>query len=142
MHYRIMIATIRDFGLYPCPRCLIQKEDISKIGTDDDRRAREELRRSDTVERRDRVEQARENLYVHGYALTGDYVDGFLKEGSMVPTKVIVAGHALTTSATHHSSRTHSHRSCRSLGLTSSRFSQWICCTTSSWGRGKMSSPI
>ena len=33
MYYRIMIATIRDFGLYPCPRCLIQKEDIYKLAT-------------------------------------------------------------------------------------------------------------
>ena len=83
-----MIATIRDFGLYPCPRCLIPKEDIFRIGTEEDRRTREESRRMDTVERQRRVEEARANLYEHGYALTGDNVDGVLKEHSLVPTKV------------------------------------------------------
>ena len=83
-----MIATIRDFGLYPCPQCLIPKEEISKLGTEDDRCTREELRRVDTTERQGRIEQARKNLYESGYALSGDHVDGYLKEGSMVPTKV------------------------------------------------------
>lgn len=83
-----MIATIRDFGLYPCPRCLIPKDEIFKIGRDDDRHAREELRRVDTVERQGRVEEARKNLYENGYALSGDRVDGALKDGSLVPTKV------------------------------------------------------
>jgi hypothetical protein len=83
-----MIATIRDFGLYPCPRCLIPKEQIFKIGREDDRLTREESRRVDTIERQGRVEQARKNLYEHGYALSGDHVDGFLKDGSLVPTKV------------------------------------------------------
>ena len=84
-----MIATIRDFGLCPCPRCLIWKEDIPKLGTEDDRQTREKSRRSDTTERQTRVEQARENLYQGGYSLAGDYVDGILKEDSMVPTKVM-----------------------------------------------------
>lgn len=83
-----MIATIRDFGLHPCPRCSIRKEDIFKLGREDDRHARKELRQADTTERQARVEQARTDLYENGYALTGDHVDGFLKEGSLVPTKV------------------------------------------------------
>lgn len=83
-----MIATIRDFGLYPCPRCLVPKDEIFKIGRDDDRRTREELRRVDNAERQGRVEQARTNLYGSGYALSGDHVDGILKNGSLVPTKV------------------------------------------------------
>ena len=85
---RVMIATIRDFGLYPCSRCTVRKEDIFKIGREEDRRARDELRRVDTVERRERVDQARKNLYEGGYALGGDYVNGLLKEDSLVPTKV------------------------------------------------------
>lgn len=92
-----MIATIRDFGLCPCPRCLIPKDEIFKIGREDDRCTREELRRVDTTERQARVEQARKNLYESGYALGGDHVDGFLKEGSLVPTKVRWPLHALTS---------------------------------------------
>ena len=83
-----MIATIRDFGLYPCPRCLIPKEEISKIGSEDDQRTRRELQRVDNIERQGRVKQARVNLYEKGYALGGDHVDRYLKEGSMVPTMV------------------------------------------------------
>lgn len=87
-HCRILIATIRDYGLFPCPRCLIPKDEIFKIGRDDDRRAREELRRADTVERQGRVERVRTDLYENGYAFSGDHVDGALKDGSLVPTKV------------------------------------------------------
>jgi hypothetical protein len=83
-----MIATIRDFGLYPCPWCLVRKEDISKLGTEDDRYTREQSRRADTVERQNRVEQAHTNLYKSGYSLAGDHVGGVLKEHSLVPTKV------------------------------------------------------
>jgi uncharacterized protein YcbX len=86
--YRVLIVTIRDFGLWPCPRCLIPKDDISKLGKEEDRRIRQELRRVDTVERQDRVNQARTNLYQNGYALSGDYVDGLLREESLVPTQV------------------------------------------------------
>lgn len=67
---------------------MIPKEEIFKIGREDDRRIREEQRRADSTERQRRVDQARSNLYEHGYSLTGDYVDGALKDGSLVPTKV------------------------------------------------------
>jgi hypothetical protein len=83
-----MIATIRDYGLYPCPRCLIPKDEIFKIGREEDQRTREEQRRVDTVERQNRVNQARTDLYENGYALSGDHVDGALKKDSLVPTKV------------------------------------------------------
>ena len=87
-HCRVKIVTIRDYGLYPCTRCLIPKEEIFKLGREEDRRIRKESRRVDTVERQGRVDQARKNLYKDGYALSGEYVDGFLKDGSLVPTKV------------------------------------------------------
>ena len=86
--FRVKIATIRDFGMYPCPRCLVSKDKIPEIGKDEDRRTRVELGRTDTVERQGQVDQARKNLYEGGYALTGDYVDGILKGSSLVPTRV------------------------------------------------------
>ena len=95
-----MIATIRDFGLHPCPQCSIRKEDIFKLGREDDRHTREELRRADTTERQAQVEQARTDLYENGYALTGDRVDGFLKEASLVPTKVRSPASGMTTACT------------------------------------------
>ena len=74
--------------MYPCPRCLIPKNEISKIGTEEDRRNREKLRRIDSVERQGRVEGARKSLYEEGYAVSAKQVDGVLKDGSLVPTKV------------------------------------------------------
>ena len=85
---RVMIVTIKDFGACPCPRCTISIEQISAMGREDDRKRREELCRRDDTERRERVEEARANLYDKGYAITGDWVDGLLKDCSMVPTKV------------------------------------------------------
>jgi len=85
---RVKIATIRNFGAYPCPRCLVPKDKIPEIGKDEDRRIRTELRRMDTAERQAMVDQARKNLYEHGYALSGDSVDGILKDSSLVPTRV------------------------------------------------------
>ena len=85
---RALIATIKDFGTCPCPRCTITTDQISAIGRDDDRKRRVELRRSDNTERREIVNKARKQLYEEGYAITGDHVDGLLKETSQVPTKV------------------------------------------------------
>jgi len=94
--FRVKIATIRDFGMCPCPRCLVPKEKIPEIGKEEDRRIRVELGRVDTAERQGQVDQARKNLYEGGYALAGDYVDGILKGSSLVPTRVRQA-HLVTT---------------------------------------------
>ena len=67
---------------------MIPKDQIFKIGMDDDRHAHRELQHVDTIERQGRVEGARTDLYKNGYALSGDHVDGALKDGSLVPTKV------------------------------------------------------
>lgn len=83
-----MITTIRDLGLYPCPRCLIPKDDIFKIGREEDWNFRQESRRVDSADRQYRVEQARKHLYESGYALTSVHVDGALKQDSLIPTKV------------------------------------------------------
>jgi hypothetical protein len=85
---RVMIVTIKDFGACPCPRCTISVEQIPAMGREDDRKRRKELRRRDDAERREKVDEARTNLYDKGYAISGDYVDGLLKGHSMVPTKV------------------------------------------------------
>jgi hypothetical protein len=83
-----MIATIRDLGLYPCPRCLIPKDEIFKIGREEDRNFRKESRRVDSADRQRRVEQARKNLYESGFVVTSVHVDGILKQDSLIPTKV------------------------------------------------------
>jgi uncharacterized protein YcbX len=88
---RTLIATIKDLGTHPCPRCLVTTDQISAIGRDDDRKCREESRRQDDAARRQNVDEARRILYEEGYAITGEHVDGLLKEDSRVPTKVSAA---------------------------------------------------
>lgn len=62
--------------------------EVPGLGTQEDRALRVEKPRVDSLERQALVELARTNLYRHGYAITGDYVDGVLKELSYVPTVV------------------------------------------------------
>jgi len=40
------------------------------------------------MERQQRVMDARDKLYREGYMITGDHVDGVLKDKSLVPTQV------------------------------------------------------
>ena len=58
------------------------------MGREDDRKCRDHLRRQDDARRCEKVEEARRNLYKEGYALAGKYVDGLLKDESLVPTSV------------------------------------------------------
>jgi len=95
---RTLIATIKDFGTHPCPRCLVSIDQIYTLGQEDDRKRREESRRQDDVERRKKVDSARKSLYDEGYAIAGDHVDGLLKGESLVPTKVFVSVHAVHNS--------------------------------------------
>ena len=85
---RTLIATIKDFGSCPCPRCLVLTDQIYTLGREDDRKCREELRHQDNDERRKKVDDARKSLYDEGYAIAGDHVNGLLKDKSLVPTKV------------------------------------------------------
>ena len=85
---RTLIATIKDFGARPCPRCKVSIDQICALGREDDRKRREDSHREDNNERRRKVDAARKSLYDNGYAINGDYVDGLLKDESLVPTKV------------------------------------------------------
>ena len=67
---------------------MVLVDEIYTLGRADDRKRREESCRRDDVERRTKVDAARESLYNEGYAITGEYVDGVLKDESLVPTKV------------------------------------------------------
>ena len=86
--HRTLIATIKDFGTYPCPWCLVTIDQICALGRESDRKLREELCREDNNERRRRIDNAHKSLYDEGYAIAGDHVDGILKDESQIPTKV------------------------------------------------------
>ena len=85
---RVLIATIRDMGNLPCPRCLIPKGDISRLGLPTDIKIRERKRRTDSLQYRNKVEGARDIIYKQGFTVNSEAVERILKPESLVPTRV------------------------------------------------------
>lgn len=86
--YRVLIATLRDQGTYPCVHCLVTFPDIPNLGTPGDLAIRTEAIRKDTAERQRRVEEARKFIYEDGYVVNSTHVENILKPTSAVPTVV------------------------------------------------------
>jgi len=86
---KVLIATIRDMGRCPCPRCTIKKEDFGALGTTIDAKSRQTNQRHDDEHFRATVQEARNNIYQGGYALGSEPgVEILLREQSLVPTLV------------------------------------------------------
>src|ERR1700761_8628008 len=102
---RVLLSTIKNLGLAPCPRCLIKKKDIPGVGTPADTRQRNK-RRIDNEQRRKRVESARTLIFEKGSAITSKDVQKHLGRRSMVPTRVRIHSHGLQPTDTF--TRTHS----------------------------------
>ena len=84
---RVLIATVRNLGGCPCPRCLIPKDRIQNMGMFRDRLQRETLERND--ERRGAmVNAARSLIYEKNFAVGSAAVERILKQQSWVPTSV------------------------------------------------------
>ena len=79
------MATIRDNGLCPCPRCLMPKTHFDRMGWIPDSNFRIGNIRGYLVEK---VQAARNFVYQLGHAVTGVRVNGLLKSTSSVPTLV------------------------------------------------------
>ena len=82
---RVVLATIRDNGLFPCHRCLISKSVLHKLGCPDDITFRIDKTRSFLA---DLVKKARKLIYKDAKPINGTGVDDILKEFSGVPTMV------------------------------------------------------
>ena len=82
---RVTLATIRDKGLCPCPRCLVPKSELDQTGTMHDRSFRLENVR---IYLFNAVKAARKAIYKKANAITGVAVNKHLKETSSVPTLV------------------------------------------------------
>ncbi len=85
---RVLIATIRDMGRCPCPRCLVTKDRLGAVGSTSDRQARTDSARHDSEERQQKVSEARMRIYNDGYVVNSDVVENLLKDDSLVPTEV------------------------------------------------------
>lgn len=86
--YRVLIATIRNLGGCPCPRCLIPKEDLQNVASEDDMFQREALSRHDTADRRAKICAARKVIYEQHLVVNTPQVEVLLKPESLVPTVV------------------------------------------------------
>jgi hypothetical protein len=82
---RVLLATIRDKGLCPCPRCLIEKTKIDLLGQVRDLAQRISHSRSILY---DGVQTARRFIYQLATPINGTAVDQLLKPTSSVPTVV------------------------------------------------------
>lgn len=85
---RVLLATVRDMGECPCPRCLIRKDQIHHIGTKRDRISRASKARVDNQHRQTKVRLARNIIYEKGRVVNSKGVEQLLKSQSLVPTEV------------------------------------------------------
>ena len=81
----MLLATLRDRGLCPCPRCLIPSIDLDKLGLTSDSKGRISRVRTWL---QDTVAKGRDMLYKGGYVVTSTLIDAVLKPLSQVPTMV------------------------------------------------------
>ena len=72
----------------PCPRCLLHKSKISRIGSKSDTRDRLKLVRVDSDSRRDAVDSARRLLFEKGVNITSTRIKDILDGESLTPTRV------------------------------------------------------
>ena len=82
---RVSLATIRDNGLFPCPRCLVSKSVLHLLGCPGDIAVRVEQARKVLSKL---VTKARKLIYKDAKPINGSGVDDLLKEFSGVPTIV------------------------------------------------------
>ena len=92
---RILLASIRNLGQCPCPRCLVQLSSVDKLGMRSDMRQRTVNARQDDIRRQSRVISARRLIYEKNHQVTSSAVEGLLKSESLVPTSVGVDSLAL-----------------------------------------------
>ena len=85
LHIRILLATIRDNGLFPCPRCLVSKFRLHRLGCPDDIQFRIENPRSYQA---NLVKKTRKFIYKDAKGINSTKVDDELKGFSGVPTMV------------------------------------------------------
>lgn len=89
---RILLASIRNLGDCPCPRCEIPLSKVHNIGMSLDRTQRRTKARIDDASRRAKVGSARSLIYEHGHLVNSAQVERILKPKSLVPTAVRI-GH-------------------------------------------------
>ncbi|KAF7359981.1 hypothetical protein MVEN_00725000 [Mycena venus] len=83
---KVLLATIRNLGKAPCPRCYILKEDIPDLGTVRDVKKRETLARTDEHVRDGTITRIRNWIFKFGRNVKSTTFDYFLLARSWTPT--------------------------------------------------------
>ena len=82
----MLMACLKYLSTCPCPRCLLHKSKISRIGSKSDTRDRLKLVRVDSDSRRDAVDSARRLLFEKGVNITSTRIKDILDGESLTPT--------------------------------------------------------
>jgi len=88
---RTLLATIKYLAKCPCPQCLVEKSNISELGTRSDMESRRTRIWCDTMAHKRKVERVRRLIYKCGMNLGSATVGKVLAPESLVPTQVCIA---------------------------------------------------
>ncbi|KAF9455142.1 hypothetical protein BDZ94DRAFT_1380273, partial [Collybia nuda] len=83
---KILLASTRNLGSCPCPRCEIQLSKVHNVGMAMDRKQRTTKARIDNASQREIIAKARKLIYQEGYLVNSAQVERLLKPQSLVPT--------------------------------------------------------
>jgi hypothetical protein len=104
---RILLASIRNLGRRPCPRCLVPLDRTHLLGSEYDMRTRQERPRNWDHQHQFDLETVRRFIYESNMQVNSSAVEKLLYEDSLVPTVVTHAkySHCLRT---YYTTRIHS----------------------------------
>ena len=85
---RVTVATLRNFGMSSCPRCLVRKTDLHQLGMMKDMETRAQKRRIDDKDRRSRIQRARDAVLRGKTAIENCLNEKQLKAESLLPIEV------------------------------------------------------
>ena len=85
---RILLASIRNLGRCPCPRCLIPLDLVHNLGMPRDMMQRVSKARVDGIEHQNKVAAARRFIYERNMQVNSTAVEALLRDWSGVPTTV------------------------------------------------------
>jgi hypothetical protein len=77
-------------GKCPCPRCLVSKDKIFKLGTKSDRGQRTRNARVDDHPRQTLIDRARELIFVDGYSVVSSAIERLVGVTSVAPIRVCI----------------------------------------------------
>ena len=86
--HRVLIASIRDKGQCPCPRCTMSISEVKSLGTPEDTVRCAGLIRLDDEEHCRTIRAARELILKYNHAVDSKDVEELLKAKSLTPTAV------------------------------------------------------